>query len=368
MKISRVFAVFKKEYLHIIRDPVSLALSFLMPALLLFLFGYAINFDIKDAKICVLDQDKSSYSRELIKNFTNSGYFKVCSFLENEKEIENVLDKGKAYLTLWILGDFSRNLKSGKRAEVQIIIDGSDSQTASFILNYVSGITENFYEKFLNEEIKRINLKIRFWYNEDLKSKNFIIPGLIALIIAIISALLSSLTISREWEKGTMEKLISTPVEPSEIILGKLLPYFGIGAFDLIFSVLAAIFIFKVPFKGNFLFFSIISSIYLFGGLSYGILISSISKSQVLSIQISIVTTYLPTLLLSGFIFAIENMPDFIKAITYIFPARYFVYISRNLFLKGSPLNFLIFEGILLLFFSSFFFFLSIKKFKKEVI
>lgn len=368
MNILRVFSISKKEYLHIIRDPVSLALSFLMPALLLFLFGYAINFDIKDSKICILDQDRSPFSRKLIENFTNSGYFKIYSFLKNDKEIDSILDKGKAYIVLWIPSGFSKNLKGGKGTEAQIIIDGSDSQTASVILNYVSGIIENFYEKISNEEIKRIDLKIRFWYNEDLKSRNFIIPGLIALIIAIISALLSSLTISREWEKGTMEKLISTPIESSEIILGKLLPYFGIGAFDLIFSVLASIFIFKVPFKGNFLFFSIISSIYLFGGLSWGILISCITRSQVLSIQASIISTYLPTLLLSGFIFAIENMPDFIKAITYIFPARYFVYISRDLFLKGSPVKFLIFEGILLLFFSSFFFFLSVKKFKKELI
>ncbi|MEJ5166806.1 MAG: ABC transporter permease [Thermoanaerobaculia bacterium] len=367
MKISRALAVSKKEYLHIIRDPVSLSLSFLMPALLLFLFGYAINFDLKDAKICVLDRDISPSSREIIRNFTNSGYFKVYSFLEDEKEIDEILDKGKAYLVLWIPENFSKNLKSGKMAEIQIIIDGSDSQTASLILNYVSGITENFYEKVSNEELKRIDLKIRFWYNQDLKSKNFIIPGLIALIIAIISALLSSLTISREWEKGTMEKLISTPLKPSEINLGKLIPYFGIGAIDLIFSVMAAILIFRVPFKGNFLFFALISSIYLFGGLSYGTLISSITRSQVLSIQISIVTTYLPTLLLSGFIFSIENMPKFIKALTYFFPARYFVFISRNVFLKGSPLNFLIFEGLLLLIFSSIFFFISIKKFKKEV-
>lgn len=367
MKGSRVFAISKKEYLQIIRDPISLGLSFLMPALLLFLFGYAINFDIKDAKIAVYDQDKSPQSRDFLSKFTNSNYFKVSYFLENEKEIEKLLDSGKVFVSIWIPAGFSENLKAKRRSEIQIIIDGSDSSTASIILNYISQITKSFSEKLFFKNEKKIDLKVRFWFNQELKSKNFIIPGLIALIIAIISALLSSLTISREWEKGTMEKLISTPVKSSEIILGKIIPYFLIGILDLAFSFLVAIFIFKVPFKGNLLFFVLISSIYLFGGLSYGILISAIAKSQVLSVQISIVTTYLPTLLLSGFIFAIENMPQIIKTITYFIPARYFIFIVRNIFLKGSPLNFLIFEALLLAFFSFLFFLLSIKKFKKFI-
>lgn len=356
MKIKRVFAISKKEYLQIIRDPISLSLSFLMPAVLLFLFGYAISFDIKNIKICALDQERSSKSRNFISKFESSGYFKVISYLEREDEIDKFLVSGRASLGIWVPQNFSKN------SEVLIVIDGSDAGNASIILNYISDLLLKNKENSSN-----INLKIRFWYNEDLKSKNFIIPGLIALIIAIISALLSSLTISREWERGTMEKLISTPLKPSEVIIGKLIPYFTIGIIDLVFSVLIALILFKVPLKGNLFFLSLVSSIYLFGGLSYGILISTATKSQILSIQISIVSTYLPTLLLSGFIFAIENMPDVIQTITYLVPARYFIFIVRNIFLKGSPVNYLYFQFILLILFSLLFFTLSIKKFKKEV-
>ncbi len=356
MRIKRVFAISKKEYLQIIRDPISLSLSFLMPAVLLFLFGYAISFDIKNIKTCVLDQERNSKSRNFISNFESSGYFKVISYLEREDEIDKFLDSGKTALGIWIPQNFSKN------SEALIVIDGSDAGNASLILNYISDI-------FLadKENSSKINLKIRFWYNEDLKSRNFIIPGLIALIIAIISALLSSLTISREWERGTMEKLISTPLKPSEVIIGKIIPYFLIGIIDLVFSVLIACLLFKVPLKGNLFFLSLVSLIYLFGGLSYGILISTATKSQILSIQISIVSTYLPTLLLSGFIFAIENMPDIIQTITYLVPAKYFIFIVRNIFLKGSPVNYLLFQFILLVLFSLLFFALSIKKFKKEV-
>jgi ABC-2 type transport system permease protein len=363
MKILRVFAISKKEFYQIKRDKISLALSFLMPLLLLFLFGYAISFDVKDVKTIVLDEDKSFLSRDLILKFSNSNYFKIINFSDKEKEIDYFISSKKAMVGVWIPSNFSKNLKKNIETEVQIIIDGSDSNTASIVLNYINIITKTF----LNKDNPLINLKTRFWYNQDLKSKNFIIPGLIALIIAIISALLSSLTISREWERGTMERLISTPVEKEEIILGKLIPYFIIGAIDLTFSVLIACFFFNVPFKGNLIFLIFISSIFLFGGLSFGILISSISKSQVLSIQISIVSTFLPTLLLSGFIFSIENMPKVIQKITYIVPARYFIFIVRNIFLKGSPLNFLLFESLILILFSGFFFFIGLKKFKKEL-
>ncbi len=365
MKFKRLYAISQKEYYHIIRDPISLGLSFLMPVLLLFLFGYAISFDINKIKTVILDEDKSNLSREFIKKYEESGYFKVVNYLEKEKEIDKFLNSSKAVVGIWIPENFSKKIKGKNKPEVQIIIDGSDSNTASIILSYIYGISGNLSQKISNVGNYKINLKTRFWYNQDLKSKNFIIPGLIALIIAIISALLSSLTISREWERGTMEKLISTQIKPSELILGKLIPYFIVGILDVIFAVIIALIFFNVPFKGNFLFLLFVSSIFLFSGLSFGILISIIARSQLLSIQMSVVLTYLPTLLLSGFIFAIENMPEKIKVLTYIVPARYFVYIIRNIFLKGSPVNFLIFESLILFIFALFFFFLQSLNSKK---
>lgn len=368
MKIVRVKAISKKEILQIIRDPLSLMMAFLLPALLLFIFSYAITLDIRDFKTVVLDQDKSSLSRDLLSKFKESRYFKIISYLENPDELDKYLDKNKAMIGIWIPQNFYENIKSGKKVEVQIIVDASDSNTANIALGYISGITGIFSQELKGNKKKPIiDIDVRFWYNPELKSRNFIIPGLIAVIMVVIAALLTSLTISREWERGTMEQLISTPIKSQELILGKIIPYFFIGFIDVAFSVFMAVFVFKVPLKGSLSLLAILSSIFLFGGLSLGILISSVTKSQLLSSQVSMVVTFLPAFLLSGFMFSISNMPKALQFITYFIPARYFVSILKNIFLKGSTFNFLITETTLLFIFGISIFLIANKKFVKRI-
>lgn len=369
MKFLRIKAIAKKELIQIWRDPLSLAMAFLMPVMLLFIFGYAITLDVKNLKTVVYDLDKSSLSRELVDSFRASGYFTVVGNIHEQKEINAYLDSGKAFVAISIPKDFSEQVKTGKNISIQIIVDGSDSNTATIALGYISAITEMYSQRINGSRIKLIiDPRVRVWYNPELKSRNFIIPGLIAVIMAVITALLTSLTIAREWERGTMEQLISTPVKVPELILGKLIPYFFIGFIDVIFSILLAVFLFEVPLNGNPLLLMLLSSIFLFGGLSLGILISIAAKSQLVASQIAMIATFLPAFILSGFMFSISNMPEPLQIFTHIIPARYFVTILKGIFLKGSTLNFLMLEAGLLSVFGFFVFAVANKKFKKKVV
>lgn len=368
MKLLRVKAIAKKELIQIWRDPLSLAMAFLMPVILLFIFGYAISLDVDRLTTIVYDRDKSSLSRELISEFKASGYFSIIESAARHSDIDEYIDSGRARVALWIPEDFSKNIKTGKHAELQVIVDGSDSNTATIALGYVSAVSELYSQKIKGSLITPgIDYRLRVWYNPELKSRNFIIPGLIAVIMAVIAALLTSLTIAREWERGTMEQLISTPVKTPELIIGKLIPYFLIGIIDVVMSVLIVVFLFKVPLVGNVFLLMVLSSIFLFGSLSLGILISIITKSQLLASQAAMVVTFLPTYLLSGFMFAISNMPQPLQIITYIIPARYFVTILKGVFLKGSTIHLLVFETLLLSVFGLIVFILAIKKFKKRI-
>ena len=305
MKLLRIKAVTKKELLQIWRDPLSLAMAFMMPVMLLFIFGYAITLDVNNLKTVVYDLDKSSASRELIEAFSSSGYFTVVGNVNQQKEIDRYLDTGQAFVVISIPKDFSEKMKTGRDTSLQVIVDGSDSNTATIALGYISAITERYSLRTRGGSITPlIDPRVRVWYNPELKSRNFIIPGLIAIIMAVITALLTSLTIAREWERGTMEQLIATPIKTPELILGKLIPYFFIGFIDVIFSVLLAVFLFEVPLRGGPLLLMLLSSIFLFGGLSLGILISTVAKSQLVSSQISMLATFLPAFLLSGFMFS----------------------------------------------------------------
>lgn len=368
MKLLRVKAIAKKEITQIRRDPLSLAMAFLMPVMLLFIFGYAITLDVNNLKTVVYDRDRSSLSRELVSQFRESGYFTIIAYINEYKDIDKYLDTGKAMAAITIPGEFSKDITAGRVAEVQVIVDGSDSNTATIALGYISAISELYSQRIKGIRIKPlIDPRVRVWYNPELKSRNFIIPGLIAVIMAVITALLTSLTIAREWERGTMEQLISTPVKPAELILGKLIPYFFIGIIDVVLSVLLSVFLFDVPLRGNPFLLMSLSGIFLFGGLSLGILISIAAKSQLVSSQIAMIATFLPAFLLSGFMFAISNMPKPLQVFTLIIPARYFVTILKGIFLKGSSLELLTFETMLLSVFGLFVFAIANKKFKKTV-
>jgi len=368
MRVSRIKAITKKELIQIGRDPLSLAMAFIMPVMLLLIFGYAITLDVNNIRTVVYDSDNSSLSREFVNEFKRSGYFTIVNNITDNRDIDKYLDSGMAQVAIVIPEDFSRKLKGSKNGDAMIIVDGSDSNTATIALGYISAISEIYSQKTKGIKITPlIEPRIRVWYNSELKSRNFIIPGLIAVIMAVIAALLTSLTVAREWERGTMEQLISTPVKSPELITGKLIPYFMIGFIDVLMSVFMAVFLFEVPLKGNFFLLMGLSSIFLFGGLSLGILISIVAKSQLVASQISMVATFLPAFLLSGFMYAISNMPAALQTVTYIIPARYFVSILKGIFLKGSSLKLLTFETFLLMLFGVTVFAIANRKFKKRI-
>jgi ABC-2 type transport system permease protein len=368
MKFLRIKAIAKKELIQIWRDPLSLALAFMMPILLLLIFGYAISLDVDNLTTIVYDADRSSTSREFIYELTASDYFSVVRFADSQREIDTYLDTGKARVAVSIPIDFAKTVRTGGTAQLQIVVDGSDSNTATIALGYLSALTELYNQRISGERITPlIEPRIRVWYNPELKSRNFIIPGLIAVIMMVIAALLTSLTFAREWERGTMEQLISTPVKPQELILGKLIPYFLIGFIDMVLTVVMAVFLFDVPLRGNVFILGIVSGVFLFGALGLGIVISIVAKSQLVASQISMVATFLPSFLLSGFMFAISNMPVPLQIISRIIPARYFIIVLKGIFLKGNPLRLLVMDAIFLLIFGVVVFVIANKKLQKKM-
>jgi ABC-2 type transport system permease protein len=367
MDIMRVKAVTKKELIQISRDPLSLAMAFLMPVLLLFIFGYAITLDVDNLRTVVYDQDNSSESREFISELIKSGYFKLVAYVTNPEEITAHLDKGTSRIAVWIPLDFSKNLTTGRPTELQLLVDGSDSNTATIALAYMAAVTDQFAGRLSGITKAPIEPRLRVWYNSELKSRNFIVPGLVAVIMGIIAALLTSLTIAREWERGTMEQLISTPIKKAELLIGKLIPYFLIGLVDVTISVIIGVYLFGVPFRGSVSLLFLVSSIFLFGGLSLGILISVVAKSQLVASQVAMVISYLPAFLLSGFMYSISNMPMPLQIMTRIIPARYFVALLKDIFLKANPLRFLVLDIVLLSIFGVVVFALANRKFRKKI-
>jgi len=368
MNILRIKAIAKKEFIQIRRDPLSLAMAFLMPVILLFIYGYAITFDIDKIRTVVFDMDKSSLSREFVNQFHESGYFRVNSYVESYKAIDSYLDSGRARVAVVIPEDFSKNIRKGFNAQVEVLIDGSDSNTATIAQGYTLAIAEGFSQRMRGSRVTPlIDSRSRVWYNNELKSRNFIIPGLIAIVMAVIIALLSSLTIAREWDRGTMEQLISTPVKTPELILGKLIPYFLIGFADTILTILMSTLLFNVPLRGSIMLLLGLSGIFLFGGLSFGILMSIVGKTQLAASQAALLTSFLPAFLLSGFIFSISNIPKPLQLVTYLIPARYFVTILKGIFLKGSTLKVLWVEALLLTLFAVIVFIAANRKFRKRI-
>jgi ABC-2 type transport system permease protein len=364
----RIKAVAKKELIQIWRDPFSLAMALFMPVMLLFIFAYAISFDVDRIATVVYDMDKSSVSRDLIARFQESRYFDVVAYIDRYDAIDEALDGGKAKVALVIPQDFSKTVVTGHEGAVSVILDGSDSNTATVAQGYINVIAERFNRAAgRGQAVARIDSRSRVWYNNELKSRNFIIPGLIAVIMAVIIALLTSLTIAREWDRGTMEQLISTPIKPFELILGKLIPYFLIGFADTILAILFSTLVFGVPLRGSVSLLLFLSGLFLFGGLSFGILISIVARNQLVASQMAMLTSFLPAFMLSGFVFAISNMPGPLQVVTYIVPARYFVTILKAIYLKGSPLRLLAMEAMLLAAFSIIVFIAANRRFKKRI-
>jgi ABC-2 type transport system permease protein len=368
VKFLRIKAITKKEFIQIKRDPLSLAMAFLLPAVLLFIYGYAVTFDVDKITTVIHDADRSSVSRELINQFTRSGYFTAVSYVDRHDDLDGFLDRGDAKVAISIPVNFSKLVSAGRNSSIEVIIDGSNSNTATIAQGYVSAVAERYSQRIGKGSIAPlIDSRSRVWYNTELESRNFIIPGLIAVIMAVIVALLTSLTVAKEWDRGTMEQLISTPIKPFELIMGKLIPYFVIGFTDTVLAVMMSTMLFDVPLRGSVTLLLALSSIFLIGGLSMGILISVAAKNQTIACQMAMLTTFLPAFLLSGFIFSISNMPGPLQAVTYLIPARYFVTILKGIYLKGIHLDLLIREAVLLTVFAIAVFALAVKKFHKRI-
>jgi ABC-2 type transport system permease protein len=376
MSPRRLKAVTKKELLHIVRDARSLYLALALPLVMLLLFGYALTLDVDRIPTYIYDQDGTPQSRELIDQFRGSRYFQILGEIHDYKTVERGIDKNTILLGVVIPNDYSRHLLAGEEADVQLLVDGSDSNTAGIALGYAQIIVQSYAAQLRsNTQVRRggqplripVEPRIRVWYNSDLKSKNFIVPGLIAVTMMIIAAMLSSLTIAREWENGTMEQLLSTPVRPGELVLGKLLAYFALGLADMFISIIVGVFIFQVPFRGNALFLFFTSCLFLFGALSWGIFISATARTQLQAYQLGMLSSFLPGYILSGFVYSLANMPQAIQLISYVVPARYFVTILNGIFLKGIGIKFLWVEVLMLGAYASLIFWRASKKMRQKV-
>ncbi|MBI4706450.1 MAG: ABC transporter permease [Candidatus Omnitrophica bacterium] len=374
--LRRIKAIAWKEFIQIRRDPRSLAMALGIPIFLLIIFGYGLSLDIDHVRTIVWNQDQSSkLTRDFLLNFKNSKYFKIVGYTDNYREIEHKINSGEVLLALVIPKDFSQFIESGKSAPLQLIADGSDANTATIAIGYVRSVVskynvelavKTFTQVGLNPP-KTLSVSSRVWYNMGLTSTWFIVPGVIAMIIMIIAALVTSTCIAKEWERGTMEQLISTPVKAPELVIGKFIPYFAIGFFDLMVGVLMGEVLFGVPFRGSYILLIILSSLFLTGALSQGILISVVARTQLMASQLASLTTLIPTLLLSGFIYPIFNMPKVVQALTYLVPARYYIIILRDSFLKGNSIDVMWDEALFLLMFAFVMLAISIRKFKKKV-
>lgn len=361
MKIRRVKAISYKEFIHLFRDIRSLMVIILVPVILLILFGYALKLDVENVKMGVVDFSDTPASRDYIERFNSANAFDVLYELSSYEEAERLLDTGKVKTILVVGADFSKELEKDRKTDIQVIVDGSDITTASSIINYISGITALYNEAFI-EGIARsegasismgfVSPEVKFWFNEDMRSVNYLFPGLIAIILSVVAGFLTSLTVSREWETGTMEQLIPTPLTEGEVITGKMITYFIIGLLEVIIYILMGEFIFHVPMLGNTLLIFLFATVFLVCMLAFGMFVSIVMKNQLASSQVTITSTMLPAFLLSGFVFDINNMPVVIQWITYLFPARYFVDILRGLYLKGVGIEYLYINAGLLVVYS----------------
>ena len=347
MNPIKIQAIARKEFYHLIRDFRSLYLAFAIPLFLIFLFGYALSLDVDNIKTVVMDHDKTSLSRDLIHKINASSYFNVIRHLPNTKEVTRYLDHGWTTMAIVIPPGWTKNIKADREAPIQVLLDGSDPNFASISVGYITKFVGEYNNNLLFDFLDRKSLEkikppvegqIRVWFNENLESRNFILPGIIAIIIMIVGAMLTSLVIAREYEDGTMETIFSLPIRAGEFLTGKAIPYFFIGLTDVLIAVLMGQVLFGIIMKSSFWLMILASSIYLFVALSLGLLISVITKSQLVANQYAVLITYLPSLLLSDFVFPIVNMPKVLQLITYIVPARYYIDILNGLYLRNLGL------------------------------
>jgi ABC-2 type transport system permease protein len=375
---SRILAITRKEFIEIWRDPRNLGFVLVMPVLMLLLYGYGISSDVKWVPLVVYDRDGQPPARELVRRFTSTEYFVETARVESLGEFRGAIDRGEAKVGLMIPEDFSRNLAAGIPAPVQFVVDGSDSNTASIAIGNIAAIGRSLdlaprdlqpqaLVTSRRENPPPMELRTWVWYNPELRSSNFLVPGLTAVILMMLAAMLTGLTVAREWERGTMEGLIASPIRPAELMMGKILPYVVIGLVDVVLILLVGLFWFHVPLRGSLALLMASSTIFLLGALGIGLFISAATRSVQVAFQLATLATMLPALLLSGFFYPIENMPPILQAITYLVPARYFLVVIRGIFLKGVGLAVLWKELLFLTVFAVFMLMASSAKFRKQL-
>lgn len=373
MNMRRLAAVARKESIHVIRDWRSLTLALAIPMIMILLYGYALTLDLRNVPTVVWDQSHSPQSRKLISLYQGSPYFSIVGSTDNYGGLQFDLDSGKAMIALVIPGDFAEKVLAGKHVDIQVIADGSDANTSRLATGYATNIGKIYARNVASERMQRkgrdalkppVELDQRSWYNPDLRSQNVLIPGIIALVMIVVAAMLTSVTVAREWETGTMEQLISTPLRGPELIVGKVIPYFVIGISDVALAVAMGKWIFDVPVVGNAGLLFATASLFLIGALFFGLTLSIVMKNQTLANQTAIMAGFLPTLILSGFVFAIQNMPVPLQILTYIVPARYFIAILRGVYLKGIGLEILWTDTLFLVIYAALMIMLANRKFR----
>lgn len=343
----RIFAIAKKEYRQLKRDTRMLFIVFFFPVVLLAIFGYAINFDVKHIKIAVYDQDKSDYTREYIDGLISSEYFDLIKYVDDDNEIKTLLDEKIVQAVIVFPNDLSRKLNNNEEVKVQYLVDGVDGNTATVIVNYVNAATFNYSLKLTKEYLAvtgkkmyvPINLEPRFWFNPELVSVFFLIPGLMGMILIITAVISVSLSIVREKERGTIEQLNVSPLTSIELIIGKILPYIVISLINATIVLIAGYLLFGIAIKGDILLLLLGTLTFLFAAIGLGIFISTVADSQQVAFQAANVSSLLPSLILSGFIFPIESMPTIIQWITNITPAKFYIVILRAILLRGAGLS-----------------------------
>jgi ABC-2 type transport system permease protein len=376
MNLWRTWAVFRKELIHIRRDPRSLILIILLPIILLALYGYALTFDIKHVATVVYDQERSQVSHDFIKNFEGTSYFDVKGYVNSYEEIDRLFNSRQVELALILPFDFSRPLKKEGTVKIQALVDGTDANTANIVLGYVQAVTAVYSQNIMIERLQRkgmsqvqtpLQIDGRFWFNEDLESINFIVPGLIVVIMTMVGALLTALTVVREVERGSMESLMATPLKKAELLLGKLGPYFFVGMLDMGITILLGELLFQVPLRGSVLLLIGLSAIFLIATLGHGLLISVSCQNQLQAYQMAMLTTFLPAFLLSGFVFSIQLMPVALQVASYVVPARYMVSIAKGIYLKGIGMDILWPNALALVGAALLFLLAALRKFQKKI-
>jgi ABC-2 type transport system permease protein len=365
--LQRMSAVMRKEIIHIRRDPRTLGIMLALPVVMLMLFGYAVRLDVKNISLTIRDQDNTPESRELIRNFEQSGYYSVVMRSQERIDPHDTFVTGRAVAVLTIPRGFAESLFSGSPKPVQVLTDASDANSALIAGQYAEQIVVRFHTRRIVDSAVPVDIRDLVLFNPELESTYFIVPGLVAVLFIMVCALMTAITISREKETGTMEQILVSPVRIHEIILGKVLPYVVISAFLGIFTVWFAMEWFRVPFRGNPVLLGILSIIYILCSLSLGILISTKARTMQVALMIALVSTMLPSVMLSGFMFPIASMPRFIRAVTYIVPARHYLTIIRGIMLKNAGWTELRAPVLALCIFACVVLFISIKRFKSSL-